>query len=146
MFLHIPRLHPRLKRTDATRRYVIFPGGTPTIIISPESVNSRNCWRTPKPPVGANINAQARPRKRGTCRVGTEYQRQQMSLDAMIDRDIASWLTTYRNSTLRRKLSHREGKDFGPSSQANYANSDSPSRNALESIKTSSGWVTASLV
>ena len=35
---------------------------------------------------------------------------QQLSLDAMIDRDIASWLTTYRNLHLAPELSHREEK------------------------------------
>ncbi len=35
---------------------------------------------------------------------------QQMSLDAMIDRDIASWLTTYRNLHTAPELSHREEK------------------------------------
>ena len=35
---------------------------------------------------------------------------QQPSLDAMIDRDIASWLTTYRNLHLAPELSHREEK------------------------------------
>src|SRR5262249_18718368 len=33
---------------------------------------------------------------------------QQLSLDAMIDRDIASWLTTYRNLHTAPELSHRE--------------------------------------
>ena len=32
------------------------------------------------------------------------------SLDAMIDRDIASWLTTYRNLHTTPELSHREEK------------------------------------
>src|ERR1051325_2884293 len=32
------------------------------------------------------------------------------SLDAMIDRDIASWLTTYRNLHMAPELSHREEK------------------------------------
>ena len=35
---------------------------------------------------------------------------QQLSLDAMIDRDIASWLTTYRNLHTAPELSHREEK------------------------------------
>ena len=35
---------------------------------------------------------------------------QQLSLDAMIDRDIASWLTTYRNLHAAPELSHREEK------------------------------------
>ena len=35
---------------------------------------------------------------------------QQPSLDAMIDRDIASWLTTYRNLHAAPELSHREEK------------------------------------
>src|ERR1051326_1543357 len=35
---------------------------------------------------------------------------QQLSLDAMIDRDIASWLTTYRNLHEAPELSHREEK------------------------------------
>ena len=35
---------------------------------------------------------------------------QQLSLDAMIDRDIASWLTTYRNLHTAPELSHREDK------------------------------------
>ncbi|HEX3251402.1 MAG TPA: amidohydrolase [Pyrinomonadaceae bacterium] len=35
---------------------------------------------------------------------------QQLSLDAMIDRDIASWLTTYRNLHMAPELSHREEK------------------------------------
>ena len=35
---------------------------------------------------------------------------QQLSLDAMIDRDIASWLTTYRNLHTTPELSHREEK------------------------------------
>jgi len=35
---------------------------------------------------------------------------QQPSLDAMIDRDIASWLTTYRNLHTAPELSHREEK------------------------------------
>jgi hippurate hydrolase len=35
---------------------------------------------------------------------------QQLSLDAMIDRDIASWLTTYRNLHTSPELSHREEK------------------------------------
>src|SRR4029079_7627639 len=35
---------------------------------------------------------------------------QQPSLDAMIDRDIASWLTTYRNLHTTPELSHREEK------------------------------------
>src|SRR5215213_7420508 len=35
---------------------------------------------------------------------------QQLSLDAMIDRDIASWLTTYRNLHAGPELSHREEK------------------------------------
>jgi amidohydrolase len=37
-------------------------------------------------------------------------QAQQLSLDAMIDRDIASWLTTYRNLHTAPELSHREEK------------------------------------
>lgn len=35
---------------------------------------------------------------------------QQLSLDAMIDRDIASWLSTYRNLHAAPELSHREEK------------------------------------
>ncbi|HEV8169748.1 MAG TPA: hypothetical protein VGP59_10380, partial [Pyrinomonadaceae bacterium] len=35
---------------------------------------------------------------------------QQLSLDAMIDRDIAGWLTTYRNLHTAPELSHREEK------------------------------------
>jgi hippurate hydrolase len=35
---------------------------------------------------------------------------QQLSLDAMIDRDIAAWLTTYRNLHTAPELSHREEK------------------------------------
>ncbi|HVI71945.1 MAG TPA: amidohydrolase, partial [Pyrinomonadaceae bacterium] len=35
---------------------------------------------------------------------------QQLSLDAMIDRDIAAWLTTYRNLHTTPELSHREEK------------------------------------
>jgi len=35
---------------------------------------------------------------------------QQLSLDAMIDRDIASWLTTYKNFHTAPELSHREEK------------------------------------
>src|SRR6186997_262031 len=35
---------------------------------------------------------------------------QQLSLDAMIDRDLASWLTTYRNLHTAPELSHREEK------------------------------------
>jgi len=35
---------------------------------------------------------------------------QQLSLDAMIDRDIATWLTTYRNLHTAPELSHREEK------------------------------------
>src|SRR5215213_4435393 len=35
---------------------------------------------------------------------------QQLSLDAMIDRDIASWLSTYRNLHTAPELSHREEK------------------------------------
>ena len=35
---------------------------------------------------------------------------QQLSLDGMIDRDIASWLTTYRNLHMAPELSHREEK------------------------------------
>lgn len=35
---------------------------------------------------------------------------QQLSLDAMIDRDIASWLTTYKNLHTAPELSHREEK------------------------------------
>ena len=35
---------------------------------------------------------------------------QQLSLDAMIDRDLASWLTTYRNLHAAPELSHREEK------------------------------------
>ena len=35
---------------------------------------------------------------------------QQLSLDAMIDRDIAGWLTTYRNLHTTPELSHREEK------------------------------------
>src|SRR6201988_3726992 len=35
---------------------------------------------------------------------------QQLSLDAMIDRDIASWLTTYRNLHAAPELSHRVEK------------------------------------
>jgi len=35
---------------------------------------------------------------------------QQLSLDAMIDRDIATWLTTYRNLHAAPELSHREEK------------------------------------
>jgi len=35
---------------------------------------------------------------------------QQLTLDAMIDRDIASWLTTYRNLHAAPELSHREEK------------------------------------
>jgi hippurate hydrolase len=35
---------------------------------------------------------------------------QQLSLDAMIDRDIGSWLTTYRNLHAAPELSHREEK------------------------------------
>ena len=35
---------------------------------------------------------------------------QQLSLDAMIERDIASWLTTYKNLHAAPELSHREEK------------------------------------
>src|ERR1041385_6961837 len=35
---------------------------------------------------------------------------QQLSLDAMIDRDLSSWLTTYRNLHTAPELSHREEK------------------------------------
>jgi hippurate hydrolase len=35
---------------------------------------------------------------------------QQLSLDAMIDRDIASWLSTYRALHAAPELSHREEK------------------------------------
>src|SRR6187200_2905232 len=35
---------------------------------------------------------------------------QQLSLDAMIDRDLAAWLTTYRNLHTAPELSHREEK------------------------------------
>src|ERR1044071_6148398 len=35
---------------------------------------------------------------------------QQLSLDAMIDRDIASWITTYKNLHTTPELSHREEK------------------------------------
>ena len=35
---------------------------------------------------------------------------QQLSLDAMIDRDIASWLSTYKTLHAAPELSHREEK------------------------------------
>src|SRR5262245_39604793 len=46
----------------------------------------------------------------GICLLAPTINAQQQSLDAMIDRDIASWLTTYRNLHTSPELSHREEK------------------------------------
>src|SRR5690349_17685732 len=46
----------------------------------------------------------------GLCLLTMTINAQQLSLDAMIDRDIASWLTTYRNLHAAPELSHREEK------------------------------------
>jgi len=44
------------------------------------------------------------------CLLSSNVAGQQMSLDAMIDRDIASWLTTYKTLHAAPELSHREEK------------------------------------
>src|SRR6185369_12791647 len=79
-----------------------------TIIISPESVSSRNCWQMPRSSSGATLMRKLFLFITALAVLAVNVHGQ--SLDAMIDRDIASWLTTYRNLHAAPELSHREEK------------------------------------
>src|ERR1051325_5920342 len=81
-----------------------------TTIISPGSVSSKNCRRTSRPTCWSHFMCNLFLVGAICAMLAVNVDGQQLSLDAMIDRDIASWLTTYRNLHAAPELSHREEK------------------------------------
>ena len=60
--------------------------------------------------MNANRRRHSCPARSARLVLALNVNAQQPSLDAMIDRDIASWLTTYKNLHAAPELSHREEK------------------------------------